>query len=65
MISYKEGKKFIVDGHILGLLEFMFHKLEETEQDADKVLWVHLGKLAEAYFNGGYIKEIKKGDEEC
>lgn len=54
-----KDKKFIVDGHIISLLEFMFRKLEETKQDADKVLWVQLGKLAEAYYNGGYIEEVK------
>ena len=65
MINEYKNKKFIVDGHILWLLEFMFHKLEETEQDVDRVLWVQLGKLAEAYFNGNYLKEIRDENWYC
>ena len=63
-----KNKKFIVDGHILFLIDFMFRKLDETNKDVDKVLWVQLGRLAEAYYNGDYIEEFKtkeKGDEEC
>lgn len=63
-----KNKKFIVDGHILFLIDFMFRRLDETDKDVDKVLWVQLGRLAEAYYSGDYIKEFKttkKGDEEC
>ena len=66
-LNFKD-KKFIVDGRILFLIDSMFRKLDETEKDVDKVLWVQLGRLAEAYYSGYYIKEfktLKKGDEDC
>ena len=56
-INEYKNKKFIVDGHILEIIEFMFYQL--GKEQTDKNLWVQLGKLAEAYFNGNYIKEIR------